>query len=160
MHMNSEQLIEKLNEELARPESAASEVVAAWKNVKHVVKIDRQWRMQGFMSFFMHSYELLRSVDSSLPVDLPAHLYDRKLIARLFRIPESELGISSTIAGPVGKPGRRSSTKPLADFALERRPQLTWKEISKEWKTIQPDQPSTPEKIREAYRRFYRGKNK
>ena len=58
-----------------------------------------------------------------------------------------------------GKPGRKPSTADIAQFANERRPKLTWKEIYVDWKRQHPNDPRTAtitsENIREAWRRYY-----
>lgn len=53
-----------------------------------------------------------------------------------------------------GKPGRKAWTKQEADFANQRRPGKTWKEIAAEWNK-QTGQKRTYEQIRESHRRWY-----
>jgi len=57
----------------------------------------------------------------------------------------------------IGRPGRRSTTKHIADFAAVRKVRMSWKEIFVEWQRHQPDDDvvMSPDTIREAYRRFY-----
>ena len=59
-----------------------------------------------------------------------------------------------------GKPGRKPSTTDIAQFANERRPKLTWKEISTligkdSIRTTRELATMTSENIREAWRRYY-----
>ena len=57
----------------------------------------------------------------------------------------------------VGKPGRCNSTKDIADYAADRKAEMTWNEIFHEWKGTRPDDSrvKSAATIREAYRRHY-----
>lgn len=63
-------------------------------------------------------------------------------------------------AASVGRPGRKTTTADIAEFANARRPQMTWKEIFAEWRRLHPgdERVRTFEQIRDAVRRRYRGK--
>jgi hypothetical protein len=65
--------------------------------------------------------------------------------------------VSSTPRRIVGTPGRRDSTKDIADFAAARKKQRTWNEIFREWNLKFPDDDRVQQSdtIREAYRRHY-----
>jgi len=58
----------------------------------------------------------------------------------------------------IGKPGRKSTTKHIADFAAQRRVTgMSWRQILVAWRQHHPndDVVNSVETIREAYRRFY-----
>jgi hypothetical protein len=56
---------------------------------------------------------------------------------------------------PPKKPGRKNTTKDIADFAEARHRQMTWKDISEEWNRKHPNQRVTHHKVRDAWRRRY-----
>lgn len=58
----------------------------------------------------------------------------------------------------IGKPGRKSTTKHIADFAAKRRATgMSWRQILRDWRQHRPDDTVVKgvQTIREAYRRFY-----
>jgi len=58
----------------------------------------------------------------------------------------------------IGKPGRKSTTKHIADFAAQRRAAgKTWMQILSDWRQHRPDDTVVKgvQTIREAYRRYY-----
>ncbi len=58
----------------------------------------------------------------------------------------------------IGKPGRKSTTKHIADFAAQcRAAGMSWRQILADWRHHCPDDDTvkSTETIREAYRRFY-----
>ena len=63
-----------------------------------------------------------------------------------------------------GRPGRKTVNGDIAELANERRPGMTWKATYYEWKREHPDDPRneklTPEKVRDAWQRHFRGKGK
>jgi hypothetical protein len=63
---------------------------------------------------------------------------------------------------PAGKPGRKCTTRDIAIYANERRPEMTWKEICSAWKHDHPDDPRnaklTGETIRDSCRRHFGAK--
>ena len=132
-------------------------VKSQWEGFKHTIKINEKWRIEGFITWITMRLELLRCVDRSLPPTPSPDLFRPEVIARMFGIPPEELGCRNSF-GKIGKPGRPATTRDLAQFALERRPKFTWKEIATEWKTLHPNDSRniTAEKIKDAYRRAYR----
>ncbi|MEK6262768.1 MAG: hypothetical protein AABP62_29575 [Planctomycetota bacterium] len=158
--MTPDQLHARLKECRKCPPPEYEAVKERWKGFTHTVRINDKWRFEGFITYLMHNFELLRSIEPSLPVIPPPHLFDPKGIARLFGIPIEELGLRGP-SGKIGKPGRPATTRDVADFAHERRPYVTWKDIFAEWKRLHPLDPRdiTPEKIKDAFRRVYCGKD-
>lgn len=75
------------------------------------------------------------------------------------RVPpvQTELELRRTFSEKIGKPGRPTTTRDLAEFAYDRRPLLPWKEIAVEWKRLNPQDTRkiTLNKIKDAYRRAY-----
>jgi hypothetical protein len=57
------------------------------------------------------------------------------------------------------KPGRKNTTKEIADFAESRKRKCSWKEISEEWNKKYPGQPKTHSQVRDAWRRRYGDKS-
>src|SRR5262249_34994762 len=53
------------------------------------------------------------------------------------------------------KPGRKNTTKDIADFAEARHQQSTWKEITAEWNRQHPHREFTHSQVRDAWRRRY-----
>lgn len=129
-------------------------VMQRWEGFEHTVRINGKWRLEGFVTWITYQHELLRCVDPSLPPIPRPHLFEPKLIAFMFEIPLEELGCRS---GKIGMPGRPTTTRDLAEFANDRRPRLTWKEIATEWKRLhsQETREITPDKMKEAHRRAY-----
>ena len=123
-----------------------------WEGFEHTVRINGKWRLEGFVTWITYQHELLRCVDPSLPPSPRPHLFEPKVIAFMFGIPPEDLGYRS---GKIGKPGRPTTTSDLAEFAYDRRPRLTWKDIFTEWKRLHPKDTRniTPDKIKEAFRR-------
>jgi hypothetical protein len=82
------------------------------------------------------------------------------------RIADLETRVTSLRPAPAsrGKPGRKTVNGDIAEFANERRPGMTWKEICSAWKREHPDDPRneklTPEKVRDAWRRHYGDKQR
>jgi len=156
--MDCKHQLELLNDELQRPGSPASEVQERWGGMKHTTRVNGVWRIEGYITFLLHQYELLRTVDPALPPTPPPHCLNPRDVAQFFNIPPVELGL----VGLKGKPGRRRSTDDIADFVHARFPRMTYKEIYTAWKAVHPnDQRVTSwEMMRAAYRRKYRGKDR
>lgn len=68
-----------------------------------------------------------------------------------------ETELRRNVTEKIGKPGRPTTTRDLAEFAYDRRPDLTWKEIAAEWKRLYPQDTRkiTPHIMQDAYRRAY-----
>lgn len=126
-----------------------------WAGFDHILRINGKWRLAGFITWFTHLNELLRCVDPSLPPIPRPHLFEPKVIAFMFGIPPEELGCRS---GKIGKPGRPTTTRDLAEFAHERRPHVMWKDILTEWKRLhqQDTRNITLDRMKDAYRRAYK----
>jgi hypothetical protein len=130
-------------------------VMQRWEGFSHTVRINGKWRLQGFITWLMHSPELCRCVDPSLPPFPALHLFTPKVIAHLLSIPPEEVGCRS---GKIGKPGRPQTTRDIAEFGNDRLPNMTWKEIATEWKRLhkQETRDITADKMKDAHRRAYR----
>jgi hypothetical protein len=61
---------------------------------------------------------------------------------------------------PPTKPGRKNTTKDIADFAAARRGKQTWKDTAQEWNKKHPDRHVTANKVRDAWRREHGDKAK
>jgi hypothetical protein len=74
----------------------------------------------------------------------------------------SRLVISQPPSSPAGRPGRKEETRDIAVFANDRRPQMTWDEIYREWNQTFPDDNRVRDKniVREAHRRYFGDKAK
>ncbi len=74
----------------------------------------------------------------------------------------SRLVISQPPSSPPGRPGRKEETRDIAVFANDRRPQMTWDEINREWNQTFPDDNRVRDKntVREAHRRYFGDKAK
>jgi hypothetical protein len=53
------------------------------------------------------------------------------------------------------KPGRKNTTKDIADFAEARHRKMSWKDIAHEWNQKHPEQHFNDQKVRDAWRRRY-----
>lgn len=157
MSLPSEELTERLTRLLRDPTPEVAEVKSRWEGVTHTVRNDGKWRLEGFVTWFTYFHEHLRLVDPSLPPLPPPHCFEPASIARLFGIPPEQFGLRP-LFGPVGKPGRPKTTQDIADFAFDRRPAMTWKEIYAEWKRLHPHdlRATNWQRFRDAYRRYYR----
>lgn len=74
-----------------QPGSKLAEVHARWANFEHVVQVNGRWRAEGFITCFQHLHEILRAIDPSVQPSLPRGFLDLDNIARIFKIPPSEL---------------------------------------------------------------------
>jgi hypothetical protein len=77
---------------------------------------------------------------------------------------ETLLTTSEPQRSPAGKPGRKCTTRDIAIYANERRPEMTWKEICSAWKHDHLDDPRnaklTGETIRDSCRRQFGNKGR
>lgn len=69
----------------------------------------------------------------------------------------SHAAIRQPPPSPPGRPGRKEETRDIAEFANTRRPQMTWDEISREWKRSNPNDSRVCNKevVRGAHRRYF-----
>ena len=66
-------------------------ILEKWKGFQHTVKENETWKLEGFISWFQHNYEIMRAIEPSLPPALPQHCVDPDSIARFFGIPVVDL---------------------------------------------------------------------
>jgi hypothetical protein len=158
---NDQSIIQRLIECSNNPTPEFIAIKQQWQGFKHTVRIDGKLRLEGYITFLLSNYELLRCVDPTLPLLPRPHLFEPETIAWMWGIPIEELGCRKA-SGKIGKPGRPKTTRDLAEFANERRPNTTWKDIFSEWKRLHPDNSRgiTQEKIEEAHRRHFRDKGR
>lgn len=74
----------------------------------------------------------------------------------------SRLVISQPPPAKPGRPGRKNETYDIAVFANDRRPQMTWDDICREWNRKFPDDARVRNKefVRDAHRRYFGDKAK
>lgn len=75
----------------AEPGSGAAQLKMDWEEHDHPVRVNGQWRLEGFISYFRYTFGLMRAVDPTLSPNLPAQCFDPAAIATLFGIPITEL---------------------------------------------------------------------
>jgi hypothetical protein len=163
--MKPKVIIKRIGEQFRTgdPDSPVNQVIARWKGHDFTVKVNGQWRLEGFIDYFRWWNDLACAVDSTQPRSLPPQCFDPIGIARLFGLPVEEFAryLPRQPNQIFGDPGRKNTTKEIAAFAAVRREEgKTWKEIYDEWKHNHPDDAivKTADTIREAYRRHYADK--
>lgn len=67
--------------------------VASWRGHEFIVKRNGKWCLDGFFKWHIHGWEIVRARDPNAPSQPPSYLFDPAWIARMYRIPEEELGI-------------------------------------------------------------------
>jgi len=61
-----------------------------------VVRVNGKLRIQGYIELLMDCYEQAKGINPDLPMQCPAEYLDPFYVARMFRVPLSELGMSET----------------------------------------------------------------
>ncbi len=160
--MHPKEIVNRIAEEIRSgdPNNPVNQTIARWKGHQCIVKVNGQWQLEGFIDYLRWWNDLACAVDPSRPRAIPPHCFHPIGIARMFRLPVEEFArfLPRQPGRTIGKPGRKNTTKHIADFAAVRREQRkTWREIYEDWKHAQPDDAvvKSKETVREAYRRHY-----
>ncbi len=160
--MKPEEIIKRIAEEIrsGKPNSSVNQTIARWKGHQYIVKVNGQWQLEGFIDYLRWWNDLACAVDPSRPRAIPPHCFHPLGIASLFGLPVEEFArfVPPQPRRIIGRPGRKTTTKHIADFAAVRRESgRSWREIYEDWRHDRPDDAvvKSPETIREAYRRNY-----
>jgi hypothetical protein len=75
----------------AEPGSEVARLRKDWEGHGQPVRVNGQWRLEGFIDYFRYNLDLMCAVDPTLDPNLPPQCFDPASIAALFRIPVEEL---------------------------------------------------------------------
>jgi hypothetical protein len=100
------------------PESPVNQAIKKWEGHDFTVKVNDQWRLEGFIEFFMSMNDLLCAADPTWPRSLKPQCFDPVGIARLCGFPVEEFAqflppTDSYVIGGIGEV--KSAVEQLTD---------------------------------------------